>query len=423
MNLDKDTPLIDAVENSHLPVVKLLLAARVNPRQVNARGEEPIDLVDQEDPDGKEIRAALERARATYDRRRPSEDNRAPHTGRDSVSGRSPRESPSLGSARRGSPPLSSRRRPGRSEPSRNDLLWMNPTRENLRDKAARGDDAAVSHILSMNPIADDEAVLVAAKGGHEACLQFLFAMGNSSPDPDPVRGYKDGYNTPMLVSIGKNKLSVVKLLLDQPGFDPTRRLYKKLTYHTLARERQGVDWEEECRYLKAAYDKHREKKGSKSSSSSSKSPQSRKVQRKEDSTSPRRIPSSNAAVASKDQLVRKRSITDGRNGHATQERTSQSQEKTLDSRKLLKVPRRESREGSNATSDREVSPMVSVNGDKDVSHSDAEKDTPKPRKRLISGKERKHDQERRRRNSLLSADSESSNQDRNRMMVNVPSD
>ncbi len=64
VNNDKDTPLLDAVENSHLTVVKILLAAGVNPRKTNAYGEEPIDRVDEDHANADEIRRLLRKGEA-----------------------------------------------------------------------------------------------------------------------------------------------------------------------------------------------------------------------------------------------------------------------------------------------------------------------------------------------------------------------
>ena len=415
MNTDKDTPLIDAVENGHFEVVKLLLKAGVNPRQVNAKGEEPIDLVDLEGDNGKDIKAILERAKGRYDRRRESEDTKIPNTGKESLAGRSPRESPSLHTAR-SPPPPTSRRRPARGEPSRNDLLWLNPTPERLREKAGMGDDQAVLHILEMKPMADPEAVLAAAKGGHETSLSFLFAIGKANPDPEPLRTFKDGLNTPMLVAIGRSNVGVLKLVLDQPGFDPTRRVYKKLLYHDLAKERRGVGWEEEYRLLKSAYDRHRERNGAKSPVAH-RSPQSRegkKALREKASTSPLREGQKIASptLTAKDPLGRKKAIIEGKGVSLRRDRDKEGSDRAENTRRHLKVPKRDSREGSTAISDREASPLTSVNGHKKRSMSDAEKDAPKPRKRLVSGRDLRNDQERKRRNSLISMASTSSAQE-----------
>jgi hypothetical protein len=62
MNNVKDTPLIDAVENGHIEVVKLLLSAGVNPRKSNAKGDAPLDLVDDDHESAQEIREVLRNA-------------------------------------------------------------------------------------------------------------------------------------------------------------------------------------------------------------------------------------------------------------------------------------------------------------------------------------------------------------------------
>ena len=253
-NIDLDTPLIDACENEKLAVVRLLLRAGMDPRQGNARGEEPLDLLDPSSEVYEGMKAALIEAKNRFVGRRTSEDQQGQSRARsDSVPLQSPRASPSL-------PPLAQPpRRTARSEATRNDLLYIGATAENLKKYAGKGDSTAVNHILSMGVKGDLEAVLIAAKGGHETCLGVLIAMGGTEIDPDPLPSnrYKAGYNTPMLAAIGRSNLGIIKLLLDQTGFDPTRRLYKNLTYFEVAKDRQGVNWKEEYDILKAAYDDH----------------------------------------------------------------------------------------------------------------------------------------------------------------------
>lgn len=75
VNRDKDTPLLDAVHNGHLKVIKILLEAGVNPRKGNVKGEEPLDLVNDELENCKEIRARLIDARERQgDHQRTSEE-------------------------------------------------------------------------------------------------------------------------------------------------------------------------------------------------------------------------------------------------------------------------------------------------------------------------------------------------------------
>lgn len=260
-NIDKDTPLIDAVENGHLDVVNLLLEAGANPRTVNAEGDEPYELVPSDTEEYEGIRRALAESK-TASRHRRGEDH--PGTiNKDQSSRRasanSPRESLSIGPR---SPPLfaaGSKRKSVRSEATRNDLLWTKATPENLQQFAAKGDIAGVANILNVGQKADAESLIAATKGGHDEVLSLLLGMGDADPDPDPLEGgfQKPGYNTPMLAAIGRGNLAVIRLLLDQPGFNPTRRLYRDQTYFELSRERKAENWEEESELLKDAYDNY----------------------------------------------------------------------------------------------------------------------------------------------------------------------
>ncbi|PYH79979.1 hypothetical protein BO82DRAFT_393517 [Aspergillus uvarum CBS 121591] len=279
-NIDRDTPLIDAVENGHLDVVKLLLQAGANPRSVNAEGDEPSDLIPSDSEDYDEIRRVLEEAKAHPRPSRRSEEQTGSGTRETSsrrVTVASPRESPPVNGQR--SPPYfasTNKRKSVRSEATRNDLLWTKATPENLQAFAAKGDIAGVANILNVGQRADAESMIAAAKGGHDEVLSLLLGMGDADPDPDPVQGgsHKFGYNTPMLAAIGRGNLPVIKLLLDQPSFNPSRRLYKDRTYFELSRERRADNWEEEYDVLRDAYDNYvRNRK-----------------QRKSDISSPRRV-------------------------------------------------------------------------------------------------------------------------------------
>ncbi|KAJ5085833.1 hypothetical protein N7532_010604 [Penicillium argentinense] len=254
-NIDKDTPLIDAVENGNVEVVKLLLDAGANPRTVNASGDEPYELVPQdlEKDEYEEIRKALADAKASSRPGRRSEEQIGPDT---KVSSRRA----SVASPSRSPPPLggaaSNRRKTGRSEATRNDLLWTQATSENLRDFAAKGDEVGVVSILNILQKADNASLIAAAKGGHHDVLSLMYAMGDADADPNPLRGQKPGYNTPMLAAIGRGNTAVIELILSQPGFNPTRRLFEDRTYYELSRSRQGENWEEEYNILKSAYEK-----------------------------------------------------------------------------------------------------------------------------------------------------------------------
>ncbi|OCT53169.1 Ankyrin repeat protein [Cladophialophora carrionii] len=258
-NIDRDTALIDAVENGHVEVVKLLLIHGANPRLGNAKGDEPYELVPPDDENYDEIRALLADAKDKPNSHRVSMDyTDVPRDGASSraASAASPRDSPPMMGPR--SPPAGfGRRRTGRSESTRNDLLWQANTQENLKKLAAQGDVQGVANILNVLQKAETESLIAAAKAGHEEVLQYLLAMGDTEPDPDPIRHLKVGYNTPLLAAIGKGHPEVVKLLVEQSGFNPMRKLLKGKSYHEISAERRGEQWQKEYEILKTAYDKY----------------------------------------------------------------------------------------------------------------------------------------------------------------------
>ena len=261
-NIDQETSLIDAVENGHVEVVKLLLDHGANPRLANKEGDEPYELAVGKDNEH-EIRKLIAQAKDQDTTRRRSDDRTnsgPPREGSSrAASAASPRDSPPMLGPR--SPPaLSSRRRTGRSEFTRNDLLWQANTQENLTKLAGQGDVQGVASILNILQKTEPEALIAAAKGKHDEVLQYLLGMGDPDPDPDPIRTAKPGFNTPMLAAIGRGNTVVIQLLVEQAGFNPTR-VFKGRTYPELSRERKGENWEKELEILQTAYDKY---KGSK---------------------------------------------------------------------------------------------------------------------------------------------------------------
>ncbi|MCJ1479749.1 Set3 complex subunit with deacetylase activity, meiotic-specific repressor of sporulation proteins [Lambiella insularis] len=411
-NIDKDTPLIDAVENGHLDVIKLLLKAGLDPHQSNAKGEEPVELLDPDDTNYEEIKAALVEAKGRFTGRRASEEQHGQASaGKDGASVNSPRASPSLHSARSPPPHGLAPRRTARSEATRNDLLYMNATPENLRKSAGKGDIAAVDHILNMRPMGDIESVLMAARGGHDNVVSHLIAMGSPIHDPNPLDGFKPGFDTPMLAAIGRGNLKVISLLLDQPDFDPTRRLYENLTYHEIVKDRGGLNWQEEYSLLKDAYDAHRSRKakgGTHSKARNGFSQRDAKNTRQDNSPLSPSVKRQSPDSASKDLHVKRKRLSETGQGQKQSEGIST---KARD-RSRLHVPSKEdSRESSVIVSDREVTPLPRPN-EKARSSSDAghsghkEREASKPKKRLVSRTIFKEDEEKKRRASLASSSS-----------------
>ena len=418
-NIDLDTPLIDAVENGHLDVVRLLLKAGLDPRQSNAKGEEPLDLLDLSDDNGEDIKAALIEARGKDTRRRHSEEQHVSWGNRrDSVSVHSSRGSPPLHYPAR-SPSgnaTTHRRKTTRSEATRNELLWIHPSAENLRERAAVNDVESVTRILEMRQGVDiKEAVLIAARAGHEQLLNLLLAIGQTEPDPDPLQSssYTEGRNTPMLAAIGRGNVEIVRLLLSKPGFDPTRRLHRGLAYYELAKDRKGDSWEEEYKILKEAYDnfipqssprelidvidgQDQDGKRLKSRNLSPSSHES--ARRKISSTGPRET------------RIHKSRNTVSRNSTAERSEDNLDRGDDQNSGKRHQNPASSSRASSIAVSDPETSTAVK-NPKTKRSSSDIgshQKHVTKPRRKLITGREYNSGKAKKRRDPMSPASSSS---------------
>ena len=411
VNNDKDTPLLDAVENGNLEVVKILLAAGVNPRKANAYGQEPIDRVndDMDHPD--EIRRALREARMKMgERRRTSEDHHPDHTdARSSHGPESPRRSPGATASIH----ASSGRRAGtvRATKTANHLLYMPMDDKTLRAAAARGDEETVTRILQVRDSFDDpESMVAAARGGHEMVMQLLLALGKANPDPAPISNNE--YSTPILAAIGQENLKVIKLLLDQNNFDPTRR-FRGETYYDIARRRRGPNWIEEEQMLKDAYDAYKSKV---KESSKTKSPNKRereaerepKRSRAESKDEPprphKRKPSSPTREPKK--ATSAKVLTSPKDKRRSASETAH-QEGPSSPKRGPGRPKKEDRIPTIAISDREGSPvkpsLKPKRAEPDLAAASSEGETPKPRRKLVSGRELKGEREKQRRASINS--------------------
>ena len=443
-NNEKDTPLIDAVENGHLEVVKLLLGAGANPRQGNLNGEEPLDLLNPEDENHEAIRSALIAAKNKSSLRRQSEDHSGHNSAATKESGRSsrgasaasPRHSPPMIHPR--SPPVIGpppRRKTVRSEATRNDLLWMKPTAENLRDRAGKGDMAGVANILNVLSQADPESLIAAARGGHDEVIQLLLGIGGADADAPPIRSIKVGYNTPMLAAIGRGNEKVIQLLLEQPGFDPTRRDHRGHRYYEIAQERQGLNWEKEYEILKEAYDRCSNKGTERSAGSKSSSPATTRNHRETDKEkrAHTRPDASTPSLTGHKKKARSPVTTSSEAGGAERESASRDvKREPVDKQSMSKhksslgAPSSarsssrptDTRSSSQAASDHERS---SARPSKAMSRDSKRRDSgtsaisdgegTKPRRKLVSGKVIKGDREVKRRSSQTSAVSLASGQ------------
>lgn len=381
VNYDKDTPLLDAVDNGHLEVVKLLLDAGVNPRKANVNGEEPIDRVTEDTDNAEEMRTALIAARKRVGGRRRTSEDRHSHNdpdGRDSNAPDSPRRSPAA---------LPSSRRSGtvRSTKTRNDLLYMPLDDKTLRQAAGRGDEETVARVLQVKEGFDDpESMVAAARGGHDLVIQLLLGLGGANADPAPVSSLQAEFATPILAAIGQENIKVVELLLEQQGFDPTRR-FKGETYYEIARRRQGTNWKEEEDLLRNAYDEY---KRSHKDGASTKSPGRRerereaKRSRRDEARAEAKREKRTAASPSREDR------TKAKQSSPSTKRRSASFSNNVDGETQKRGPGRPRKASVNA-SDREVSPNVSAKPPKTkrtesdaAASSDGES---KPRRKLIS--------------------------------------
>ncbi|KAL5449002.1 hypothetical protein PMIN07_007711 [Paraphaeosphaeria minitans] len=221
---DRDTPLIDAVENGHLDVVRILLnEGHVNPHHQNKKGQRAIDVLPSkndvdfpEDVDGieKELKSAMRREVDTS--AATEEESNVAVTQTKSTSR----------------------------------LLYNEYNTETLIEKAGDGDILAVGELINSNVKINIACGVAASRGGHYDILSILLASG-LKPDPDPSKHSE----TPMLVAIGRGHLKIVNLLLEQDNFNPTRRNREGKTYWEISEERRGPKWEQERDALKQAYD------------------------------------------------------------------------------------------------------------------------------------------------------------------------
>ena len=417
----RDTPLHDAVDNKNVEVVKMLLDAGANPSLTNTEGNEPLDKIsvygedddedDEDDEDSKEdrekaseMRAAIMAAKQKFasNARRGSEDHQMHENGESRLS--HPKESP-----RQTPPAFETQTSMGRMSgtarriKTSNSHLWMTANPATLQKAASEGDVGAIHQILSVNPnLNDAKALFNAARGGHDAVINLLFALGNFNADPSPLDGVPLEQSTPLLAAIGKDKhLEVIKLFLAQSDFNPTRR-YRGETYHEIAKRKGGPKWQEEETLLKEAFENYQ--KTHKSSPSKPRSPGLRRDARDADRDSKKSARNDDYQAPS-----HKRNASSPKSKEAesnkTRHRSTSSLTQTKDGQPLGKRgPGRPRKEESISTtlSDGETSPLgpphpksqsKKVESDTPLSESDP---MVKPRRKLVTRGERELEKQRR---------------------------
>ncbi|KAF2224278.1 hypothetical protein BDZ85DRAFT_99625 [Elsinoe ampelina] len=231
-NSDKDTPLIDAVENEHPDVVKLLLEAGVNPLKQNVKGQQALDLVGENTETASEIRALLRTAIDDW-KARGAEEN-------DEVL-----------------PTASSAPRPG----PRQALHFMARNPENLLKLVVNNDREGVIEFLDARVPVNNDIVAAAARTGDVYLVNMLLAeMSPKKANSRPER--------PMKAALGTSHFDMVKTLTELDQFDP---LYRDRasgnTWYEIAEAKSGPHWEKERDLLFRLYSEAKAKKSRLSSS------------------------------------------------------------------------------------------------------------------------------------------------------------
>ncbi|CAI6333825.1 unnamed protein product [Periconia digitata] len=222
-SLNRDTPLIDAVENGHLDVIRLLLnEGRVNPHHQNKKGQRAIDVLDNEVDDAEDIEKELQAAMRHHVDTSTNEEYAQSRLSQTKTASR---------------------------------LLYNEYNTETLVEKAGDGDILAVGELINSNIKPNIACGVAASRGGHYDILSILLASGLKA-DPDPSKHSE----TPMLVAIGRGHLKIVNLLLEQDNFDPTRRNREGKAYFEISEDRRGPKWQEEKDILKVAFDNYKHK-------------------------------------------------------------------------------------------------------------------------------------------------------------------
>lgn len=223
---DLDTPLIDAVANDHIDVVRLLLQRGADPRIYNAQGKTSMDSIQDDNINGETIERLLREASIKFRRKREADRATPGADGSDDPDSHQDFMDPANYPSGTFPPKVNDnpvtttapKRGGARAQAIRNDLLWMDLTtrtgREQVYRKAADGDIEFVGNCLENGWKPDADCLALAAKHGHTDVVGLLLAFG---ADSDELT--EDG-DTALHQAIGRGHFATVKLLLDS-GANP----------------------------------------------------------------------------------------------------------------------------------------------------------------------------------------------------------
>ncbi|KAM0720585.1 hypothetical protein Q7P37_004721 [Cladosporium fusiforme] len=228
-NVDKDTPLIDAAENGHADVVDILLNAGVDPLRQNLKGQQALDVVNDDTENATEIRAFLRKAMEKWN----------------SVDARKRREH--------------EEEQRFSSRPS-GELHFMARTYENLHKLVVNNDRNSVREFLDARVPVDNNIIAAAAKTGDSYLINMLLAeMTEKKAFQKPEK--------PLLSVLGTSHLETVKSLTELDQFNPLWRNRQGKSWPEIADERHGPMWKQESELLHRLYNEAQEKAGRRSSS------------------------------------------------------------------------------------------------------------------------------------------------------------
>ncbi|KAH9841176.1 Ankyrin repeat domain-containing protein 11 [Teratosphaeria destructans] len=228
-NVDKDTPLIDASENGHLAIVKMLLSAGVDPLRQNLKGQQALDVVTDDTDDCDDIRAELRKAIESWNssdaklRREEEEEQRH------------------------------------RAGPSKS-LQFMARTYENLLALVQVNDRNGVREFLDARVPVDNNIIAAAAKTGDQYLVNMLLA--EMSPKKAMQKTDK-----PMLAVIGTSHFEMLKMLTSLDNFNPLHTTRSGKTWIEVAEERNGPNRRQEVELLQQLHDDRSRQLGRRSSS------------------------------------------------------------------------------------------------------------------------------------------------------------